>query len=242
MSGSPTRASRSVAPAPAEVPWWRAIFTPRYLMLLLGLAIAAIVAAVVLAQVDFGGGVSDDSADAGFLRDMSVHHDQAVEMALIIRDRTADGQLQALATDIVLTQASQIGTMGGWLQIWDLPQTGEDLPMTWMGHPTEGLMPGMATSEEIQQLRDLPVDQAEVLFLQLMIRHHQSGVEMAGACLESCDEDVVTQLAQGIVAAQQSEINVMNTMLAARGTPPEPAAPPAEHETGEHATGSPAAG
>lgn len=172
----------------------------------------------------------EDSAEAGFLRDMSVHHDQAVEMALITRDRTQETQLHALATDIVLNQQGQIGMMNGWLLEWDLSPTGEEPAIAWMGHPTEGRMPGMASPEEIRQLRDLPLAEAEVLFLRLMIRHHQAGVEMAEACLDRCDDDDVRRLARSIVSAQEGEISAMQAMLAARGQEPEPLTPVEGHE------------
>ena len=43
-----------------------------------------------------------------------------------------------------------------------------------MGHPMEGLMPGMATPEEVSSLSHLPPDRADVLFLRLMIAHHEA--------------------------------------------------------------------
>jgi uncharacterized protein (DUF305 family) len=216
---------------------------PRVVLLAIGVVILGMIAGAV-ARNYWPGPPGDDSADAGFLRDMSTHHAQAVEMALIIGERTDDPTLKAFATDIALTQQGQIGAMSGWLQVWDLSMNSSDAPMTWMGHPTEGLMPGMATADDIRQLRDLPVDQAEVQFLRLMIRHHIGGVEMAEACLDRCDEDVVTRLSEGIVASQTGEINTMNDMLVARGEQPEPttATGDGEHRTGEHATGTPAAG
>jgi uncharacterized protein (DUF305 family) len=237
MNDTGTRGTAPIAGQEADSTSARLI-APRYLLLAIGLVVVALFAAFGASRT-LSRGVADDSADAGFLRDMMVHHDQAVEMALIIRDRTEEPYLFALATDIVLTQQSQVGMMYGWLQIWDLPQTGEDLPMTWMDHPTEGRMPGMASAEEIQQLRDLPIAEAEVLFLRLMIRHHLSGVEMAEACLERCDQDVVLHLAQGIVAAQNGEIEAMQSMLTSRGQEPEPLTTP---EREEHSDGSPAAG
>lgn len=187
-------------------------------------------AAVLLAVVLFGAAVlawsawprapADDSAEAGFLRDMITHHAQAGEMSLIIRDRTGDENLRFLSTDIAMTQATQLGAMQGYLDLWDVPLTGEDKPMTWMGHPVDGRMPGMAAPEEIQQLRSLPVDGAEVLFLQLMIRHHQGGIEMAEAVLDRSDQDQVVFLAERIVLSQQTEIDAMNDMLVARGQQP----------------------
>ena len=57
------------------------------------------------------------------------------------------------------------------------------------GHAAAGagepLMHGMATDEEMRRLRDARGAEAEVLFLQLMIRHHEGGVVMA-ACWKDC--------------------------------------------------------
>jgi uncharacterized protein (DUF305 family) len=98
----------------------------------------------------------DDSAEAGFARDMIVHHGQAVQMAEIVRDRTESGAVRLLASDISLTQQGQIGIMQGWLGVWGLPITGSEPAMAWMGHPTDGPMPGMATPDEIDRLGKLP--------------------------------------------------------------------------------------
>jgi uncharacterized protein (DUF305 family) len=57
----------------------------------------------------------NDSAEAGFARDMMVHHDQAVQMAEIVRDKTESDELRLLASDISLTQQAQISIMQGWL-------------------------------------------------------------------------------------------------------------------------------
>ncbi|WP_392891910.1 DUF305 domain-containing protein [Streptomyces sp. LN699] len=77
------------------------------------------------------------SPDAGFARDMSVHHQQAVEMSFIVRDRTEDEAVRSLAYDIANTQANQRGMMLGWLDLWGLPKVlADEPPMSWMG--TEG--------------------------------------------------------------------------------------------------------
>ena len=159
----------------------------------------------------------DESSDVNFLRDMAVHHDQGVEMALIIRDRTEDDGLLAISTDIVLTQSSQIGMMQGWLNRWDYRLISKNPHMEWMGHPVDGLMPGMATQEEIEQLRTLPVTEAEILFSQLMIRHHAAGIEMAQAALERVDDSESRRLAEAIVAGQFAEIQALQEELVQRG-------------------------
>lgn len=163
---------------------------------------------------------SDGSVDAGFARDMSAHHSQAVEMAMIAQLRTDDPQIRLLAQDIALTQQAQIGQMSGWLQVWGLATTGSEAPMTWMGQPTEGLMPGMATSEQVDALNTLPVAEMNVSFLRLMIVHHQAGVAMAQAALDRGVGDEGHLLANAIIAGQQAEIEQMNAMLTRLGSSP----------------------
>jgi uncharacterized protein (DUF305 family) len=163
----------------------------------------------------------DDSAEAGFARDMMVHHAQAVEMAGILRDKSVSPEMETLATDIALTQQAQIGQMQGWLAVWGLPMTGAEPPMAWMDHHTDGRMPGMATPEEIGALQEAPPEEAEKRFLRLMIPHHQAAVPMAEAVLEETDRLEVRQLAGAIAASQKAEIETMRDLLAERGAKPE---------------------
>ncbi|MFF0448344.1 DUF305 domain-containing protein [Streptomyces sp. NPDC004609] len=174
---------------------------------------------------------STDSADAGFARDMSVHHQQAVEMSFIVRDRTEDEDVRRLAYDIANTQANQRGMMLGWLDLWGLPKFDADAePMAWMagtgghaghaGHPkpVDGtLMPGMATQQDLDRLGRLSGKAAEIEFLQLMIVHHNGGVAMAQGCAKLCTVGPEKELAEGMVAAQRSEVELMVDLLKKRG-------------------------
>ncbi len=215
------RRARDLPPAAPPLPSRPGFFVPLP-STLIGLLIAAAlsVGAGLLAWEALPHEPGDGSSAAGFLRDMHTHHSQAVDMAMAIRDRAPEENLRLLATDIALTQSTDMGAMQGYLTIWDLPLTGADKPMTWMGHPVDGLMPGMATPEHVSQLDTLPVAEAEVLFLQLMIRHHQGGVEMAEALLERSDQPQVTLMARRISNGQSAEIGTMNQMLIDRGQPP----------------------
>ena len=155
----------------------------------------------------------EGSAEAGFARDMMVHHAQAVEMAEIVRDRTENPQVRTLATDIALTQQAQIGQMQGWLAVWGLSPTGTEKPMNWMGHPMNGPMPGMASQEEIDRLGTLPPEKADELFLQLMIPHHEAAIPMARAVEERSDEPEVDLFAEKVAATQRMEVKNMQKML-----------------------------
>ncbi|MFD6175336.1 DUF305 domain-containing protein [Streptomyces coeruleorubidus] len=203
----------------------------RQVGLIAGAAATALVAAGAITYAvagDDGGGrtPSAESADAGFARDMAVHHQQAVEMSYIVRDRTEDEEVRRLAYDIAQTQANQRGMMIGWLDLWGLPKVSSQPPMTWMdmGDMASGkdgaLMPGMATNTELKKLGVLSGKQAEIFYLQLMTDHHQGGVHMAQGCVDKCTVGVEKRLAQGMVDAQRSEIDLMADMLKERGAAP----------------------
>lgn len=178
------------------------------------------------------------AAEAGFARDMQVHHLQAVEMSTLIRDRTGNPEVRLLAYDIARSQQQQAGQMFGWLALWGLPQASTAPPMAWMadgsglaaraaGHDAHGSgvgssapaagapMPGMATARELAALEASAGPVAERLYLELMIRHHQGGLAMAQAILERSDNAAVTSLARSVVTAQQSEVDYMFGLLTA---------------------------
>ena len=182
----------------------------------------------------------DDPVDVGFAQDMKVHHAQAVQMSAIVHRRSPDPALNFLALDILTTQQGQIGIMTGWLDLWQHTQTSIAPVMAWMGDAHSGPMPGMATREQIAQLETLPVPQMEELYLRLMIRHHAGALPMAAYAAQHGESRDLVRLAQGMEAGQASEIELMQSLLAARGLRPEPTegiahgdsgpAPAASHE------------
>ncbi|MFI8187810.1 DUF305 domain-containing protein [Streptomyces sp. NPDC085946] len=203
----------------------------RHAPLVAGAAAAVLVAAGAITYAVAGDEGADrtpaaGSADAGFARDMAVHHQQAVEMSYIVRDRTEDEEVRRLAYDIAQTQANQRGMLLGWLDLWELPKVSAEAPMTWMGMGDTAagkdgaLMPGMATNTELEKLGTLSGKRAEVLYLQLMTDHHRGGVHMAEGCVARCTVGVEKRLARGMVEAQRSELDLMADMLEARGAGP----------------------
>jgi uncharacterized protein (DUF305 family) len=176
-----------------------------------------------------------DSAAAGFLRDMQVHHAQAVDMAMTVRDEVSEADfadLRLIAYDIAIGQSNQSGQMYALLQAWGLPQASAQPAMTWMSQPVidgstpehamEGMgapgtvvaMPGLASDADLAKLRAATGMDAARLFLTLMIAHHKGGVAMAQAVLARSDEPDLVVLATGIIASQNSDILAMQGMLA----------------------------
>jgi len=168
------------------------------------------------------------SAEAGFARDMQVHHDQGVELGVLIRDRSIDEDVRLLGYDIVTTQGQQSGQMFGWLSVWGLSQAAPEPSMTWMTRPGrtadshDGMhepgqrMPGLATDAEVASLTAASGVEADRIFLTLMIAHHRGAIEMADAVLDRTSNSMVRTFATAVVTSQKSEIDLMTEMLAAR--------------------------
>ena len=77
-------------------------------------------------------------------------------------------------------------------------------------------MPGMMSAEDMQKLMDASGADFDRMWLQMMIAHHQGGVEMAEAVLARSDHPQVRALAEGMVQLQQKELDYMAELLAAR--------------------------
>ncbi|MFI0978556.1 DUF305 domain-containing protein [Streptomyces sp. NPDC021093] len=218
--------------------WWRAVGAVVF-------ALAVVAGAVTVTRAASGTDASGSdasaavassapdgsSADAGFARDMAAHHQQAVEMSFVVRDRTKDADVRRLAYDIANTQANQRGMLLGWLDLWGLPKIASpDAPqMAWLGGPSghsghaggagraDGLMPGMATRAELKALSEADGKAAEIRYLQLMTAHHKGGVTMAEGCAKLCTVGAERELARGMVDAQGAELELMAGMLKERG-------------------------
>nr|WP_308259567.1 DUF305 domain-containing protein [Pseudonocardia sp. H11422] len=177
------------------------------------------------------------SVGVGFAQDMTAHHEQAVQMAAWERDHTDDPVLRQLAYDIETVQIAQIGRMQGWLELWGasgLPVGGQH--MAWMsgdsGHSHSGMattdgggvasMPGMASTEELRALRAATGTELDVLFLQLMLRHHQGGVSMLEYGAQHAEQPAVRNLAAQMLSSQSSESTYLMQLLTERGGQPLP--------------------
>lgn len=205
-------------------------------LLVLGFAVG------VLAGLPLRGGSEPEPGpvDIGFSQDMSAHHAQAVEMSGVALINSTDPDIRRLAYDILTTQQSQVGRMQGWLQLWGAPARGIDGYMGWMTEPRSGhehgspaaghsahtgpvaTMPGMATPAELGELRRATGPAFDVLFLQLMLRHHEGGIPMLGYAIEHAETTAIRVLAQHMDATQRGESQLMTGMLTARGATPLP--------------------
>lgn len=196
------------------LPWWR---NPVNL-------VAIVVAVAVLAGalgivIGHNRAIPDaNRVDVGFLQDMRVHHEQAVQMSLIfLNDPGTDADLQTIAREILVGQNMEIGRMIQLLRDDGKPEVNDsDLAMAWMDEPVAvDHMPGLATKDNLASLSAAEGADANRIFVQLMTAHHQGGIHMAKYAAEHAGTSEVRLMAQQMAASQSEEIVELGNLLTA---------------------------
>ncbi|MDL9946637.1 DUF305 domain-containing protein [Gordonia sp. ABSL11-1] len=151
-----------------------------------------------------------NAADVTFNQMMIPHHEQAVEMAGLVRGRSTDPALLELATRIADAQQPEIDEMTARLSGWGIDAAGG-------GHAAGGHeghdMSGMMSESDMSALTAARGAEFDRLWLEGMIRHHQGAVEMADDELASGIDGPSRALAEQVRKAQQAEIDEMRRML-----------------------------
>ncbi|MEQ8434181.1 MAG: DUF305 domain-containing protein [Oceanicaulis sp.] len=167
--------------------------------------------------------------DVRFMQAMIVHHYQAVEMAALVDERTGTQALVDIAGRIDASQADEISFMQTWLR-----QRGETAPdpasdphamhdmddmgdMHEMGGADHAAMAGMASPEQMEALAAASGSQFDMLFLNLMIAHHEGAVTMVDTLLDlrgTAYDPILFDFANDVRSEQRAEIRRMATILA----------------------------
>ncbi|KUO19459.1 DUF305 domain-containing protein [Streptomyces dysideae] len=147
---------------------------------------------------------SPNSADVAYARMMIVHHAQALEMTELVPDRAGSTQVKRLAERIAAAQGPEITAMKGWLKTH-----GEEEKGSGHEHTT---MPGMAAEAQLDKLREAQGKAFDLLFLSLMITHHEGAITMATDVKAQGNNIQVEEMADDVVAQQTSEISRMRDM------------------------------
>ena len=142
----------------------------------------------------------DRYSDKAFIDAMVPHHEGAVEMARVALENAEHKQVRDLAQDIISAQREEIRQLG---------EIRERRFGAAEGHArmNEEDMAGMGMAEDPRQLADAdPFDKA---FIDDMIPHHESAIEMAEAARRKTKDPEIREMAENIVSAQEREISQM---------------------------------
>jgi uncharacterized protein (DUF305 family) len=136
--------------------------------------------------------------DRAFLSMMIPHHQAALDMAKAVLPLSKDAQVQTWASGIVKSQQAEISTMTALLR----PLGGSEAKKA-------AMMDGMKGMGQVVKNAKNP----ETKFVQDMLPHHSSAIDMANLALQRSSDPQVLKLAQDIVLAQAKEMYGFRTWL-----------------------------
>lgn len=135
-------------------------------------------------------------SDERFIDMMVPHHLMAIEMAQVAQKQGEHAQIKQLAATIIATQGQEITELKALKQrLYGTAQTPT------MMNPMQMDNTGMLMPNQLAQQH--PFDRA---FIDSMIPHHASAIEMASVALQRSSNPDIKRIAQGIVTAQSAEI------------------------------------
>ena len=149
-------------------------------------------------------------ADVVFLQGMIVHHEQAIVMSKMAKDRTNNKTILDLAGRIDVSQEDEINFMISWLK--DRDQKIPEMPHNQHMHLE---MVGMATPKQLDDLAAYKSTDFDRLFLQLMINHHDGALEMVKELKKfpgAAYDPILNEFVSDLVNDQGVEIERMNTL------------------------------
>ena len=196
-------------PSPAEAagPRQRWLSTGQVIVLIA--AVAFLAGAIAYVVGDRNGSADPlNDVDVGFMQDMGYHHDQAVQMALLLQDKEGiDPNMQSFASEVVVGQRYEQGIFSSTLDRFGHSSEVGDSVMGWMGEPVAtDDMPGLATEEQMDALAAAEGEEAEALWIAMMSEHHLAGLHMADYAARHGKDETTVNLAKAIVKNQRSEI------------------------------------
>jgi uncharacterized protein (DUF305 family) len=139
-------------------------------------------------------------SDERFIDAMVPHHQGAVEMAEVALENAEHEQIRRLAEDIITAQQAEIEELK---QIKEQEYGTSEVPM----EMSQEEMRAMGMTADPQELANQ--EPFDLRFIDAMIPHHQSAIEMAKIALEESKNPQIRQIAEDIVSSQEREIDKM---------------------------------
>lgn len=150
-----------------------------------------------------------NDADVSYAQGMIIHHEQAIEMSdIILEAEGIEAEVTELAEQIKAAQGPEIEQMNAWLDTWGAEQADPHHDHVAHGHE------GMLTDEQLTELGEASGFEAQTLFLEQMVEHHEGAVSMAQQHLEAGENPEALALSEQVIADQNAEIELMREILA----------------------------
>jgi uncharacterized protein (DUF305 family) len=154
---------------------------------------------------------SGKTFDIYWMSQMIAHHNIAVDMANFVLKNGKDAKVKKAAQEIVKLQSLEVKQMTGWLKSWynSKPDAAQ------MKLMVTDMQPMVDASQGKMDGHSMAMGNPDKNFLENMIPHHQSAVDMAKLALKKALRPELKTFAQGVITVQSKEITQYQTWLKA---------------------------
>lgn len=166
----------------------------------------ALLALTGCAEGDVPESASYNDADLKFVEQMIPHHQQAVDMSSLAEERAEDPRISRLASDIGFIQSIELEELRGWLLDWGISEGSDD-------HENHGEMSGMLTDAELQSLEATVGLDFDLLWAQLMLKHHEGAIAAAQTLLQDGKSEDVRFFAESLIQTQSAELEELQAII-----------------------------
>lgn len=142
------------------------------------------------------GSASWNKTDVAFVQMMIPDHQMVAKMNALAAQKAASSKLKTLAAQMQDGQAQTVDKLQGWLQAWG-QSSGQMAGMT---------MPGAMTQKDMDMLKSMKGMNFDMMFAQMMIKHHQGSVQMARDEQAKGTSQEAKAMAADMVTTQEKQI------------------------------------
>jgi uncharacterized protein (DUF305 family) len=145
----------------------------------------------------------DLHSDQTYIRHMTTHHEQGIQLAELGAARASDPHLRALARLMIASQTGENRIFEAWWRSWFAE------PMALCTTEERAAMPGFLTVEQMEAVKSTASGQFDAMFVRAMSIHHAGAVKMADQEWHSDGDPRLRIMAHAIRHEQQGEIALM---------------------------------
>lgn len=146
----------------------------------------------------------DPAFDQAYMRRMTAHHAQGIELAQMAIEKAQDPHLKDLARLMAANQKGEIKIFEQWWRSW-FP--GSLTPPTPEEHAA---MPGMLSPDQTESLRRTGGRDFDPLFVSLMTWHHKGAILMADEAIRQAGDIRLRLMSHATRHSQRGEIEMMH--------------------------------
>ncbi|MCH8497933.1 MAG: DUF305 domain-containing protein [Marinobacter sp.] len=151
-------------------------------------------------------------ADYDFVRGMIPHHQGAIDMAEVLKDKGSNPGLQTLADEIIAAQRAEIAQMQAWLDAYGAAKPGDYAKEIIAAY-------NRINDRMMQDMHGHATGDVDRDFVAGMIPHHVAAIDMAYVLLAYTTDPALRELAFAVIREQEREVAMMQSWLEQHAAP-----------------------